>query len=67
MSGSCNLWSLKKFTSAEVETEFRTLSEFLAAQVSENQSVSVEREHKRLTKNGAKLDITIIIIISDCY
>ena len=33
---------------AEVETEFRSWSEFLAAQVNENQSVSVERDQPDL-------------------
>ena len=45
---------------AEVETEFCSWSEFLAAQVSESQSVSVEREKQKLTKNEAKLDATKI-------
>ena len=45
---------------AEVETEFRGWSEFITAQVSESQSVSVEREKQRLTKNEAKLDVTKI-------
>ena len=45
---------------AEVETEFRGWSEFITAQVSESQSVSVEREKQKLTKNEAKLDATKI-------
>ena len=43
---------------AEVETEFRSWSEFLAAQVSENQSVSVERDQP---------DLQRIIIIIDVF
>ena len=35
---------------AEVETEFCSWSEFLAAQVSENQSVSVERDQPDLQR-----------------
>ena len=45
---------------AEVESEFRSWGEFLAAQVRESQSVSVEREEQKLTKNEAKLDVTKI-------
>ena len=43
---------------AEVETKFRSWSEFLAAQVSENQSVSVERDQP---------DLQRIIIIIDVF